>query len=52
MNPQEYGTWQTGLAVTNLDENLQKLRKEAEKTKAVEIEMKDGKKIKMKFEKK
>ena len=52
LSQQEYGTWQNGVAVSDLDNNLQKLRKEAEKTKAVEIEMKDGKKIKMKFEKK
>lgn len=52
LSPQEYGTWQKGLTVSNLDENLQKLRKEAERTKAVELDMKGGKKIKMKFEKK
>lgn len=56
MAKNDYGTWQNGLQPTDLNKSLELLNKAADKSRTLELEMKDKdgqpKKVKINFEKK
>jgi len=52
MRPEEYETWQNSLQGKGIERQLERLQKEAQKYKELELETKDGKKIKLKLQKK
>ncbi|MBI4422791.1 MAG: FecR domain-containing protein [Elusimicrobia bacterium] len=45
MSEGDYGTWQQGMEAKNLDKDMQRLQKEAEKTRTLKFKDKDGKEL-------
>lgn len=52
MSQADYGTWQDGLQAKNMDDSLEKLREEGERTKTLKLIDKDGNVIEIPLQKK
>lgn len=52
MEADERGTWQDGLKSDGVEKQIERLQTEADRRRNLELETKDGKKIKLQFEKK
>lgn len=52
MAADERGTWQDGLKSEGVEKQIERLQSEADRRRNLELETKDGKKIKLQFEKK